>query len=36
MGLNPNRQYKRSPADYVMVAAAVLACVLLLAWAFFG
>ena len=36
MGLNPNRQYKRSPVDYVMVAGAVLACVLLLAWAFLG
>ncbi len=36
MGLNPNRQYKRTPFDYVMVAAAVVACVLLLAWAFLG
>lgn len=36
MGFNPNRQYKRSPADYFMVAGAVLACVLLVAWAFFG
>lgn len=36
MGFNPNRQYRRSPADYAMVAGAVLVCILLLAWAFFG
>ncbi len=36
MGFNPNRTYRRTPADYVMVAAAILACVLLLAWAFLG
>ena len=36
MGLNPHRQYHRSPFDYVMVAGAVIACVGLLAWAFFG
>ncbi|MCU1498810.1 MAG: hypothetical protein JWM47_2763, partial [Acidimicrobiales bacterium] len=27
---------QRTPADYAMVAGAVLACALLLAWAFFG
>jgi len=36
MGLNPFRQHRRSPADYLMVAAAVLACVLLVLWAMFG
>jgi hypothetical protein len=36
MGLNPFRQARRSPVDYVMVAAAVLVCVALVAWAFFG
>jgi hypothetical protein len=36
MGLNPFRQQRRSPADYVMVAAAVAACVLLVLWALFG
>jgi len=36
MGFNPHRQHQRSPADYVMVAAAVLACVALVAWAFLG
>ncbi len=36
MGFNPHRSYRRTKADYAMVAGAVLACVLLLAWAFFG
>jgi hypothetical protein len=36
MGFNPHRKYRRTTADYVMVGAAVLACVLLLAWALFG
>lgn len=36
MGFNPHRQYKRTPADYVLVGAAVLVCVALLAWAFLG
>jgi hypothetical protein len=36
MGLNPFRQVHRSPADYVMVALAVLVCVALVAWAFLG
>lgn len=36
MGFNPHRQHKRSSADYVMVAAAVLVCCALVAWAFLG
>jgi hypothetical protein len=36
MGFNPNRTYRRRPSDYVLVGSAVLVCVLLLAWAFFG
>jgi hypothetical protein len=36
MGLNPFRQSHRSPADYVMVVAAVVVCVALVAWALFG
>jgi hypothetical protein len=36
VGLNPFRPARRSAADYVMVAGAVLACVVLVAWALFG
>jgi len=36
VGLNPFRQQRRNPVDYVMVAAAVLACVALVSWALFG
>ncbi len=36
MGLNPYRQQRRSPADYLMVAAAVVACLVLVLWALFG
>lgn len=36
MGFNPHRQYKRTPADYAMVVAAVVVCVALVAWAFLG
>lgn len=36
VGMNPFRQHHRSAADYVMVAAAVVACVVLVLWAFFG
>ena len=36
MGFNPHRQHKKSNADYVLVAGALLICVLLLVWAFFG
>ena len=34
--MNPFRQHRRSPADYVMVAAAFVVLVALVAWAFFG
>jgi hypothetical protein len=33
MGFNPFRPHRRSPADYVMVVAAVLVALVLLAWA---
>jgi hypothetical protein len=36
MGLNPFRQQRRSVADYLMVAGAVLACVALVLWALFA
>ena len=36
MGFNPNRQHRRTNADYVLVVAAVAVCVALVAWAFFG
>lgn len=36
MGFNPFRQTRRSPADYVMVAAALVVCVALVAWALVG
>jgi hypothetical protein len=36
VGLNPFRQHKRSPADYVLVAAALLVCMALVLWAFLG
>jgi hypothetical protein len=36
MGFNPFRQHRRSPADIVMVAAALLVCVALVAWALLG
>jgi len=36
VGLNPFRQTHRSPADYLMVVVAVLACVALVAWAILG
>ena len=35
MGLNPFRQQRRRPTDYVMVAAAFVAIALLVAWALF-
>ena len=34
--MNPFRQHRRTPVDYVMVVVATLACVLLVAWALFG
>jgi hypothetical protein len=36
MGFNPFRQTRRSPADYVLVAAALVVCVALVIWAFAG
>lgn len=36
MGMNPFRQHRRSPADYVMVAAAFVVIALLVAWAALG
>jgi hypothetical protein len=36
VGFNPFARHRRSPADYVMVAAALAVVVLLVAWAFFG
>ncbi len=34
--MNPFRPQRRSPADYVMVAAALLVVLALVAWALFG
>jgi hypothetical protein len=37
MGLNPFHQRRKNPvADAAMVAGALIACVLLVAWALFG
>ena len=36
MGFNPYRKFVAKPADYVMVAAAVVAVVGLLLWALLG
>jgi hypothetical protein len=36
MGFNPFRQGRRSAADYALVAAALLLCAALVAWALFG
>jgi hypothetical protein len=36
VGFNPFRQRRRSVADYVMVAAALLTCAALVTWAFLG
>jgi hypothetical protein len=36
MGLNPYRKFVARPADYVFVAAAVVAVVALLLWALLG
>jgi hypothetical protein len=36
MGMNPFRPHRRSPADYVMVAAALLVLAALVFWAFHG
>jgi len=36
VGLNPFRQQRRSPADYVLVAAAIVVTLLLVLWALLG
>ena len=36
VGFNPYRPRKRTAADYALVAGALLVCVLLVVWAFFG
>jgi hypothetical protein len=36
MGFNPFRQTRRSPADYLMVAAALVVCLALVIWALAG
>jgi hypothetical protein len=36
VGLNPFHQHRRSSADYLMVAGAVVVCLVLVLWAFFG
>ncbi len=36
MGFNPHRPTRKGPADYLLVAAALLVCAGLLAWAFLG
>jgi len=36
VGLNPFRQQRRSPADIVMLVAALAVCVALVAWALFA
>jgi hypothetical protein len=36
VGFNPHRKQRRSPIDYFMVGAAMVICVGLITWAFFG
>jgi hypothetical protein len=36
VGLNPFRQQRRSPADVLLVAAALVVCLALVLWALFG
>jgi hypothetical protein len=36
MGMNPYRKHVRRPTDYLFVGLAVVACVVLVAWGFFG
>lgn len=36
MGFNPYRPQKRRASDYLLVAAAVVVCIALVAWALFG
>jgi hypothetical protein len=36
VGLNPFRQHRRSPADYVLVVAAIVVVLAMVLWAFLG
>jgi hypothetical protein len=36
VGLNPFRQHRRSPADILLVAAALAVCLALVLWALLG
>jgi hypothetical protein len=36
VGLNPFRQHRRSPADILMVVAALVVCLALVLWALLG
>jgi hypothetical protein len=36
VGFNPERRHRAGPADIAMVAAALVVCLLLVAWAFLG
>ncbi len=36
VGFNPHRQHRRSPLDYVLVAAALVICLGLVTWAVIG
>jgi hypothetical protein len=36
MGFNPNRKYRARPADFVLVAVALLVAAALVFWAFFA
>lgn len=36
VGMNPYRPHRRTPADYVLVVAAVAVCIALVVWAFLG
>jgi hypothetical protein len=36
VGFNPYRKFRAKPADYALVATAVLIAILLVAWAFLG
>ena len=36
MGLNPFRQHRRTPVDYLMVVGAVVVCLALVLWAMLG
>jgi len=36
MGFNPHARTRKGPADYLMVAAAVVVCLALVAWALLG